>query len=277
LICVTDRPDLDERFEELVRLVAERATAPAPAAIRRRAWRRLAGQGVGAVLLALALVAAGLAVDRRLGAAPAPAGPAAPSTSTPSTSLPSTGRPRTSAPPTSLAPVPQAVMRPGAPGSGLIASGTSPKGMAWRLKARLAAGRGLCDNFQVAAPGTPVDQGASGEGCMGPEKDVTLSFSDTFSPGNPEVAVNGVVAGRAAKVALTLKHQPRDHRSPVAGTVTVRPIHAPGFQVGFFVTFIPTDTWVAAVTLYDAGGSRICSQLGDDFKTPYLPGAMRCT
>jgi hypothetical protein len=35
------------------------------------------------------------------------------------------------------------------------------------------------------------------------------------------------------------------------------------------MTFIPTDTWVAAVTLYDAGGSRICSQLGDDFKTPY--------
>jgi len=34
---------------------------------------------------------------------------------------------------------------------------------------------------------------------------------------------------------------------------------------------------VAAVTLYDANGQRICSQLGDDFKTPYLPGAMRCT
>ena len=45
----------------------------------------------------------------------------------------------------------------------------------------------------------------------------------------------------------------------------------------FFVTFIPPDTWVAAVTLYDANGQRICSQLGDDFKTPYLPGAMRCT
>jgi hypothetical protein len=168
-------------------------------------------------------------------------------------------------------------MRPGTPGSGLIASGTSPKGMAWRLKARLAAGRGLCDNFQAAAPGMPVDSGASGEGCMGPEKDVTVSYGDSSSPGNPEVAVNGVVMGRATKVDLTLKHQPRDHRSPVAGTVTVRPIHAPGFRVGFFVTFIPPDTWVAAVTLYDANGQRICSQLGDDFKTSYLPGAMRCT
>jgi hypothetical protein len=86
-----------------------------------------------------------------------------------------------------------------------------------------------------------------------------------------------VVAGRAARVDLTLKHQPRDHRSPAAGTVTVRPIHAPGFQVGFFVTFLPLDTWVAAVTLYDATGKRICGQLGDDFKTPYLPGATRCT
>jgi hypothetical protein len=47
--------------------------------------------------------------------------------------------------------------------------------MAWRLKARLAAGRGLCDFFQAAAPGMPVEDGASGEGCMGPEKDVTVS------------------------------------------------------------------------------------------------------
>ena len=275
---MTDRPDLDERFAELVRGVAERSTAPAPAAIRRRAWRRLAGQGVGAVLLVAALITAGLAVDWRLGAAPAPAGPAAPSSSAPPTSLaPAPPTSLAAVPPTSLAPVPRTVMRAGAPGSGVIASGTSPKGMRWRLKARLGPGRGLCDNFQVAAPGTPVDKGASGEGCMGPEKDVTVSFGDTSSPGNPEVAVNGVVAGQAAKVRLTLKQQPRDHRSPVAGTVTVRPIHAPGFQVGFFVTFIPVDTWVAAVTLYDAGGRRICSQLGDDFKTPYLPGAMHCT
>jgi hypothetical protein len=43
------------------------------------------------------------------------------------------------------------------------------------------------------------------------------------------------------------------------------------------LTFIPVDTWVAAITLYDAGGGRICGQLGDDFKTPYLPGATRCT
>jgi hypothetical protein len=272
LICVTDRPDLDERFAELVRRVAERSTAPAPAAIRRRARRRLAGQGVGAVLLALALIATGLVVDRRLGAAPAPAAPA-----TPSTSLPTTTTPPASTPPTSLLPVPQAVIRPGTPGSGLIASGTSPKGMAWRLKARLAAGRGLCDFFQAAAPGKPVEDGASGESCMGPEKDVTVSYGDSSSPGDPEVAVNGVVMGRATKVDLTLKHQPRDHRSSLAGTVTVRPIRAPGFQVGFFVTFIPPDTWVAAVTLYDANGQRICSQLGDDFKTPYLPGAMRCT
>jgi hypothetical protein len=227
---------------------------------------------VGAVLLALALIAAGLVADRRFGAAPAPAAPA-----TPSTSLPTTTTPPASTPPTSLLPVPQAVMRPGTPGSGLIASGTSPKGMAWRLKARLAAGRGLCDFFQAAAPGMPVEDGASGEGCMGPEKDVTVSYGDSSSPGDPEVAVNGVVMGRATKVDLTLKHQPRDHRSGVAGTVTVRPIRAPGFQVGFFVIFIPLDTWVAAVTLYDANGQRICSQLGDDFKTPYLPGAMRCT
>jgi hypothetical protein len=227
---------------------------------------------VGAVLLALALSAAGLVADRRFGAAPAPAAPA-----TPSTSLPTTTTPPASTPPTSLLPVPQAVMRPGTPGSGLIASGTSPKGMAWRLKARLAAGRGLCDFFQAAAPGMPVEDGASGESCMGPEKDVTVSYGDSSSPGDPEVAVNGVVMGRATKVDLTLKHQPRDHRSPVAGTVTVRPIHAAGFQVGFFVTFIPLDTWVAAVTLHDANGQRICSQLGDDFKTPYLPGAMRCT
>jgi hypothetical protein len=277
---VTDRPDLDERFAELVRRVAERSTAPAPAAIRRRARRRLAGQGVGAVLLASALVVAGLAVDRRLGAAPVPAGPAAASTSTPPASAATTSAPPTSpspAPRTSLAPVPQPVVRAGAPGSGVIASGTSPRGMRWRLKARLEPGRGLCDDFQVAAPGRPLDQGASGEGCMGPEKDVTLSFGDTFSPGNPEVAVYGAVAGRAAEVRLTLKYQPRDHRSPVAGTVTVRPVHARGFQVGFFVAFVPVDTWVAAVTLYDAGGQRICSQLGDDFKTPYLPGAMHCT
>jgi hypothetical protein len=144
LICVTDRPDLDERFAELVRRVAERSTAPAPAAIRRRAWRRLAGQGVGAVLLALALVAAGLVVDRRLGAAPAPAGPAAPSTSAPTTSTP----------PASLLRLPQPVMRAGAPGSGVIASGTSPKGMAWRLKARLAPGGGLCDSFEVERGGS---------------------------------------------------------------------------------------------------------------------------
>lgn len=278
---MTDRPDLDERFAELVYQVAGRSTAPAPAAIRRRARRRLAGQGVGAVLLALALVAAGLVVDRRLGAAPAPAAPAAPSTSTPSTSRPTTATRSTSTPSTSLAPVPQAVMRPGAPGSGVIASGTSSKGMAWRLKARLAAGRGLCYDLQAAGPGTPVDRGASGEGCTGPEKDVTVSYGESGGPGNlpavPEVAVDGVVMGRAAKVDLTLKHQPRDHRSPVAGTVTVRPIHARGFQVGFFVTFIPLNTWVAAVTLYDANSQRICSQLGDDFKTPYLPGAMRCT
>ena len=276
---MTDRPDLDERFAELVRQVAERSTAPAPAAIRRRARRRLAGQGVVAVLLALALVIAGLAVDRGLGAAPAPAGPAAPSTSAPPTIL--TPAPSTSAPPTSLLRLPQTVMRPGAPGSGVIASGTSPKGMAWRLKARLAAGRGLCYSLQAAAPGKPVDSGGSGEGCTGPEKDVTVSYGETGGPGNlpavPEVAVNGVVMGRAAKVDLTLKQQPRDHRSPVAGTVTVRPIHASGFQVGFFVTFIPPDTWVAAVTLYDANGQRICGQLGDDFKTPYLPGATHCT
>jgi hypothetical protein len=175
LICVTDRPDLDKRFAELVHQVAERSTAPATAAIRRRARRRLAGQGVGAVLLVAALILAGLVADRRLGAAPAPAGPAAPSTSTPSTSLPTTSTRPSGTPPTRLLPVPQAVMRPGTPGSGLIASGTSPKGMAWRLKARLAAGRGLCDFFQAAAPGMPVEDGASGEGCMGPEKDVTVS------------------------------------------------------------------------------------------------------
>jgi hypothetical protein len=269
---VSDRPDLDERFEELVRRVAERSTAPAPAAIRRRARRRLAGQGAAAVLLAVALVVAGLAVDWRLGAAPAPTGPAAPSTSAPTTSL--APAPPPSAPPTSLAPVPQAIMRPGAPGSGVIASGTSPKGMRWRLKARLRPGRGLCDSFEV-------DRGGSEEGCTGPEKDVNVTLGELGGPGNippvPEVAVYGAVAGRAAEVRLTLKHQPRDHRSPVAGTVTVRPIHARGFQVGFLVTFIPVDTWVAGITLYDAGGGRICSQLGDDFKTPYLPGAMRCT
>jgi hypothetical protein len=263
---VTDRPDLDERFEELVRRVAERATAPAPAAIRRRARRRLAGQAVGGVLLVVALVAAGLAVDRRLGAASVPAGPVAPSTS---------------APPTSLAPVPQTVMRPGAPGSGVIASGTSPKGMAWRLKARLEPGRGLCDSFQIASPGTQLDRGASDEGCLGSEKEVTVSFGESSGPGNvpavPEVAVHGEVAGQVALVRLTLKRQPRDHRSPTAGTVAVQPVLAPGFQVGFFVAFIPLDTWLAEITLYDVRGRRICSQLGDDFKTPYLPEAMRCT
>lgn len=264
---MTDRPDLDERFAELVRRVAERSTAPPPAAIRRRAWRRLAGQVVGAVLLVAALVAAGLAVDWRLGVAPAPAGPAAPSTSAPPTSL-------AAAPPTSLAPVPRTVMRAGAPGSGVIASGTSPKGTRWQLKARLQAGRGLCVSFEA-------DRGGSSEGCTGPEKDVTVTLGESGGPGNvpavPEVAVHAAVAGRAAEVRLTLKHQPRDHRSPVAGTVTVRPIHAHGFQVGFLVAFIPVDTWVAGITLYDAGGRRICSQLGDDFKTPYLPGAMHCT
>jgi hypothetical protein len=130
------------------------------------------------------LVLAGLAVDRSLGAAPAPAGPAAPSTSTPSASLPST-----SATPTSPSRVPQTVMHPGAPGSGVIASGTSPKGMAWRLKGRLAPGSGLCYDLQAAAPGRPVDSGASGEGCTGPEKDVTVSYGKSGGarrpPGSP--------------------------------------------------------------------------------------------
>jgi hypothetical protein len=256
---VTDRPDLDDRFAELVRRVAERATAPAPAAIRRRARRRLAGQSVGAVLLVAALVIAGLAVDRSLGAAPAPAGPAAPSTS---------------APPTRLLRLPQPVIHPGAVGSGVVASGTSPKGLRWRLTARLEPGRGLCYGFAA-------DRGGSSEGCAGPEKDLTVTLGESGGPGNvpavSEVAVYGAVAGRAAEVRLTLKRQPRDHRSPVAGTVAVRTIRASGLQAGFLVTFIPVDTWVAAITLYDAAGKRICSQLGDDFKTPYLPGATRCT
>jgi hypothetical protein len=68
-----------------------------------------------------------------------------------------------------------------------------------------------------------------------------------------------------------------DHRSPVGGTAAFRTIRAPGFQARFPVTFIPVGTWVAAITLYDAAGKRICGQLGDDFKTPYLPGATRCT
>jgi hypothetical protein len=265
---VTDRPDLDERFQELVQRVAERSTAPEPAAIRRRARRRRAGQGAGALLLVAALITAGLAVDRRLGAAPTPAGPAVPSTT---------------APPTTLLPGPRPV--PGADFAGggrVIAAGTSPKGMRWRLRARLQPGRGLCVSFQVAAPGTPVDQGASEESCGGRQKDVTgVSSGELGGPGNlpavPEVAVHGMVPGRTAQIRLTLKRRPRDHRSPVAGTVAVRPVHAPGFQVGFFVAFIPVDTWPAGFTLYDAEGRRICSQLGDDFKTPYLPGAMRCT
>jgi hypothetical protein len=264
---VTDRPDLDERFQELVQRVAERSTAPEPAAIRRRARRRRAGQGAGALLLVAALITAGLAVDRRFGAAPTPAGPAAPSTT---------------APPTTLLPGPRPVPGAGFPGGGrVIAAGTSPKGMHWRLRARLQPGRGLCDSFQVAAPGTRVDLGGGGQSCLGSQKDVTVSWAEFGGPGNdpavPEVAVQGVVAGRAAEVRVRLKHQPRDHRSPVAGTVAVRPVHAPGFQVGFFVTFIPVDTWVAGITLYDAEGRRICSRLGDDFKTHYLPGAMRCT
>lgn len=268
---MTDRPDLDERFEELVRRMAERSTAPAPAAIRRRARRRRAGQSAGALLLAVALMAAGLAVDRRLGAAPAPAGPAAPSTS------PAT----TSAPPTTLLPGPRLAPRPAPGGGRVIAAGTSPKGMHWQLRARPQSGHGLCYSFQVAAPGTRVELGGGGQSCLGSQKDVTVSWAEFGGRGDvpavPEVAVQGVVAGRAAEVRVRLKHQPRDHRSPVAGTVTVRPVHAPGFQVGFFVTFIPVDTWVAAVTLYDAEGRRICSRLGDDFKTPYLPGAMHCT
>jgi len=255
---VTDRPDLDERFQELVQRVAERSTALEPAAIRRRARRRLAGQGAGALLLVAALLTVGLAMDRRLGAAPS-----------------------TTAPPTTLRPGPRPVPGAGFGGGRVIAAGTSPKGMHWRLKARLQPGRGLCYSFQVAAPGTRVDLGASGESCGGSQKGVGVSYGELGGPGNvpavPEVAVSGVVAGPAAELRLTLKRRPRDHRSPVAGTVAVRPVHAPGFQVGFFVAFIPVDTWPAAFTLYDAGGRRICSQLGDDFKTSYLPGAMRCT
>jgi hypothetical protein len=199
-------------------------------------------------------VAAGLAVDWRLGAAPAPMGPAAPSTS---------------APPASLLRLPQPVMRAGAAGSGVIAEGISPKGLRWRLKARLEPGGGLCDSFEV-------DRDGSSEGCIGPERDVTVKVGEASGPGNvpavPEVAVYGAVAGRAAAVHLTLKRQPRDHRSPVAGTVAVRTIGASGFQVRFLVTFIPVDTWVAAITLYDAQGGRICSQLGDDFKRRTFPG-----
>jgi hypothetical protein len=270
LICVTDRPSLDERFEELVQRVAQRSTAPPPATIRRRARRRLAGQSMGAVLLVAAVVAAGLAVDRRLGAPPAPAGPAVPV-------------PSSSPPPTSLAPVPPSVTRAGSVGGGrVVAAGISRTGMRWQLKARLGPGRGLCDSFLVAPPGMPLELGLQSDACGGPEKEVTVTYGESGRPGGNvpaarEMAVHGEVAGRVARVGLALKRQPRDHRSPVAGTVTARPVHAPGFQVGFFVAFVPVDTWVARITLYDARGRQICSQLGDDMKTPYLPGATRCS
>jgi hypothetical protein len=276
---MTDRPDLDERFEELVRLVAERSTAPPPAAVRGRARRHLAGQGAAALLLVAALVAAGLAVDRRVFAEPAPVGPAAPSTTAPPATVPpTTATPRRITPGQNAGPQAiDAALRSGT----VVASGTSPKGMHYRLVAKVLAREGLCTSFQVASPGKPLAQAGGSTGCSGPESELTVTYGEQGGPSSrpavPEVAVGGAVKGQAASVRLTIKRTPRDHRSPVAKTVTVPTIHKPGFQVAFLVAFIPVNTWVAEVTLLDANGRRICSQLGDDFKTPYLPGAMRCT
>ncbi len=265
----TDRPDLDERFDELVRHVAEQATAPPPAAIRGRARLHLAGRGVAALLLTAGLVAAGLALDWRTGVEPSPAGPAAPSTTVP----PTTGRATlaTSGPPLSIL-----------AGRGTeIASGTSPKGMRWRLVAGIVPGQGLCESFKLAVPGQSLASAGESEGCAGPESKVVftgglLGGANERQP-IPEAAVDFQVMGRAATVRLDLKHTPRDQRSPVVKTATVRPIHKRGFQVGFVVTFVPVDMWVAKVTLYDAAGRRICGQQADDFKTPSLPGSMHCT
>jgi hypothetical protein len=105
---------------------------------------------------------------------------------------------------------------------------------------------------------------------------VTVTLGESGGPGNvpavPEVAVYRAVAGRATEVRLTLKRQPRDHRSPVAGTVAVRTIRASGLQVRFLVAFIPVDTWIAAITPYDAGVAGSAGSSATTSRRPTFPG-----
>jgi hypothetical protein len=108
-----------------------------------------------------------------------------------------------------------------------------------RYRPRATAAHGFTQLQRRASQGRIIGQEPTGRAGL----DTRPSGRGSASPAHSTTPRRGSSPPRQAH-CLTLKHQPRDHRSSVAGTVTVRPIHAPGFQLGFFVTFIPrTPGW----------------------------------